>query len=66
MTQRRRITSINDGFVTHMVNENSQDNLVEVVSSKASADDSPKVGAALLLTQTILRAEEEANDPSHV
>ena len=61
MTQRRTITSIND-----MVNENSQDNLVEVVPSKASADDSPKVGAALLLTQTILRAEEEANDPSHV
>ena len=61
MTQRRTITSIND-----MVNENSQDNLVEVVSSKASADDSTKVGAALLLTQTILRAEEEANDPTYV
>ena len=41
-------------------------NLVEVVSSKASADDSTKVGAALLLTQTILRAEEEAYDPSYV
>ena len=61
MAQRRTFTSIND-----MVNENSQDNLVEVVSSKASADDSPKVGAALLLTQTILRAEEEAYDPSYV
>ena len=61
MAQRRTFTSIND-----MVNENSQDNLVEVVSSKASADDSPKVGAALLLTQTILRAEEEANDPTYV
>ena len=38
--------------------------LVEVVSSKASADDSTKVGATLLLAQTILRAEEETYDPS--
>ena len=44
----------------------TKENLVEVVSSKASADDSAKVGAALLLAQTILRAEEEAYDPSYV
>ena len=66
MTQKRRITSINDGFVTHILIAYSQDNLVEVVPSKTSADDSTKVGAALLLTQTIFRAEEEAYDPSYV
>ena len=34
--------------------------LVEVVSSKASADDSAKEGAALLLAQTILGAARYA------
>ena len=46
--------------------ELAHQDLIEVVPSKASADDSTKVGAALLLTQTILRAEEEAYDPSYV
>ena len=36
---------------------NKKDDLVEVVSGEAGADDSTKVGAALLLTQTIIGAE---------
>ena len=41
----------------------SQSDLVEVESSKAGADDSPEVGAALLLAQTILGAENGTFGP---
>ena len=39
------------------IERQSQSDLVEVESSKAGADDPPEVGAALLLAQTILGAE---------
>ena len=48
------------------IERQSQSDLVEVESSKACADDPPKVGAALLLAQAILGAENRRFGPSYV
>ena len=48
------------------IERQSQSDLVEVESSKAGADDSAEVGAALLLAQTILGAENGTFGSSYV